>query len=150
MENEQLSNYINAIANTERRKRFADSPQLTLGQLIRKIEECGVEDKNSEPKNIYYDFGGMTPTILDSWRGSYSELALGFDRESSEMRADKILKELKSAIGKTYQGWKGGDFTMNEDTPVWVDNCGESTETAIIGVLDEGWRLIILTAYMEY
>ena len=39
---------------------------------------------------------------------------------------------------------------MDADTPVWVANQGNADNTAIIGVLDCGWKIILLTAYCEY
>ncbi|HYD92347.1 MAG TPA: hypothetical protein VEA37_12770 [Flavobacterium sp.] len=143
-------------AKQMRQNSFSNSPQLSLGVLIDEIKKAGLTKDNGEPKAIEYDFGTAFPTTLDSWRGSYSELALGYSlsgydkHDAKKPTAEQILKELESAIGKTFEGWKGGDFTMSKDTPVWVANPGNSGDTAIIGVLNDGWRLILLTCYCEF
>ena len=150
---------IQAFLREQRNRTFASSAQLTLGQIIEKLEKCGLThgDKN-EPKQVDYDFGTAVPTSLDSWRGNYSELALGYklsgydnnDEHFTQTTAETLLSELKSAIGKEFTGWKGGEFVMNEDTPVWVANSGNSGNTGIIDVVDDGWRIILMTAYCEY
>lgn len=85
--------------------------------------------------------------------------ALGFDFvgyehfdkniEHKEPTIQELLTELKSAIGKEYTGWKGGEFRMDENTPVWVANSGNSGHTAIVDVLDEGWQVILVTEYLK-
>lgn len=149
---------IQAFLTEQRNRTFASSAQLTLGQIIEKLEKCGLThgDKN-EPKQVDYDFGTAVPTSLDSWRGIYSELALGYrlsgydndDDHFAHATAENLLSELKSAIGKEFEGWKGGEFTMDENTPVWVANAGNSGNTGIVDVIDCGWRIILMTAYCE-
>jgi len=157
-----MRNVFNALSKARRDSILKDSPQLTLGELIEKIKACGLtHGDEQEPKLVYYDFGTAIPTDLDSWRGSYDELALGYrltgyDVNSSngdhhkECKAEDLLKNLESAIGKTFTGWKGGEFIMNENTPVWVDNPGNTSDTAIVNVFDDGWRIILITARCEY
>ncbi|AZA49761.1 hypothetical protein EG346_16940 [Chryseobacterium carnipullorum] len=152
---EELNNKIRQMRNES----FENSSQLTLGQFISEIERIGiVAEHNNEIKDVCFDFGSAIPTTLDSWRGAYEELALGYElsgydnnsKHFSDCKADKFLEQLKSAIGKEYTGWKGGEFIMNEDTPVWVSNSGNSDDTGIIGILDDGWRIIVLTAFCKY
>lgn len=151
-----LQEYFNKSIKQMRDKSFNKSPQLTLGELIEQLENCGVKD-DGELKYLCFDFGTAIPTILGSWRGSYDELAIGYELcgydgngDYEATTVDLILKRLKEAIGKTYTGWKGGDFVMNEDTPIWVANSGSSGNTGIVGVLDLGWQVVLLTAYCEF
>jgi hypothetical protein len=146
------------LIKQHRREEFTNSPQLSLGELITRIEESGILAEDGDDKDIRYDFGTAIPTCLDSYRGSYDELALGYKLTGYDdssvprsIKAKDLLKHLKSAIGKEFTGWKGGEFKMSEQTPVWVANCGDSGSTAIVGVLKEGsYGLIILTTYIEY
>ena len=138
--------------------------QLTLGQLISEIEKCGTTyGPENEDKKVCFDFGSAVPTSLASWRGSYDELALGYrlsgydapnqeKHHFNDQTAEKLLKELKSGMvtGVTFPGWKGGDYQMDEDTPLWVANVGNVDNTCIVGVLDIGWQIVICTAYCEY
>ena len=39
-----------------------------------------------------------------------------------------MLKHAKSALGATFPGWKGGEYTMNEHTPVYIGKYGECGE----------------------
>lgn len=154
-----LQEYASKIIEAKRKDGMIDSPQLTLGQLIKELEEAGIKNDKGEDKNVDFDFGSAIPTVLTSWRGSYAELALGYrlsgydvpnEKHFGDCIAAKLLEELKSGVGATYEGWKGGDFKMDMDTPVWVANPGNADNTAIIGVLNLGYRIIILTAYCEY
>lgn len=158
--NEQEIEKLHEFLHQKRQEQLEDMPILRLGQLISLIEKAGLTQDDGEFKLVSFDFGSAEPTTLDSWRGVYSELALGYrltgydapDQEKnhfSTCRADKLLEELKSAIGKEFTGWKGGEFTMNEDTPVWVSNPGNGSRTGVVGVLDETWQIVILTSYFE-
>ena len=150
---------LNELVANKRKESFEKSNQITLGELINQLDNLELKYNEENYKSVYFDFGTAIPTDLDSWRGSYDELALGYeltgyDRKDNsaftDCKADKLLEKLKSAVGKTYYGWKGGDFIMNENTPIWVANSGNSGNTGVIGVLDEGWCIIILTAFCKY
>ena len=110
-----------------------EKQQLTLGEFIKKLEAI---DKNLI---IRFDFGGLTVAGIDSYRGNYYDLALAFCEPNSNENyttVDSVLKLCKDAIGKTFTGWKGGEFEMNEDTLLWVANIGYVSNTAIVDVLD--------------
>lgn len=150
---------IQAFLREQRNRTFASSAQLTLGEIIERLEKCGLTyGENDEPKQVDYDFGTAIPTYLDSWRGNYSELALGYklsgydnnEEHFAKTTAESLLSELKSAIGKEFTGWKGGEFTMDKSTPVWVANPGNSGNTGIIDVIDDGYRVVLMTAYCEF
>ena len=159
---DRLFDQLKTEMKRARKERFINSPQLSLGELIQKIKSCELTTPQSDSseevhKPVQFDFGTAIPTILDSWRGSYAELALGYelfgydgDADWGSMRIDTLLEDLESAVGKTYEGWKGGDYTMDLDTPVWVDNPGNSSNTAIVDVVDEGYQLILITQYQEF
>jgi hypothetical protein len=58
-----------------------------------------------------------------SYRGYYEQLA--FEPTADVMIGD-MLEAAKSALGATYEGWKGGDFTMHERTDCWLAEEGHS------------------------
>jgi hypothetical protein len=130
-----------------REKTLANSDQLTLGEMISKLD--AIEQRNEEPE-VVYDFGYLFPTEIDSWRGSYDELALNYKSEGEKMKLSEFLSMLKNAVGKEYTGYKGGEFIMTENTPVWVSNYGEACDTAVIDIVDDEWRVIIITALREF
>lgn len=88
----------------ERQERFQRSDQLSLGQLIERLAHLDPEDR------VVFDFCNMVPTKLESWRGSYDELALGvvdagrIGRERTSV--EELLMRLRFAVGRTYTGWK--------------------------------------------
>lgn len=67
-------NAIHEIVKAQRRVAFENSPKLTLGELIAKLEAVPDEKKD---KTVQFDFEYAYPTTLTSWRGIYAELALG-------------------------------------------------------------------------
>lgn len=146
----QIQDLINAAGKAAKENRMRDTMQLTLGKLIEQLQACDLTGTDGKPKSICYDFCRFRPTSLMSWRGSYAELALGYKENGDYPSAQSILEDCQSSIGATYQGYKGGDFVMDADTPVWVANYGNSSETAIVGVVDAGYQIVLLTAYCEY
>jgi len=77
---------------------------MELKSLIKVLEKL--------PQDLVVPKGFSNP---HSWRGIYAELA--FEPTENTKVAD-MLADAKSAIGATYEGYKGGDFTMDEDTRV--------------------------------
>lgn len=138
-----LQDQIDRTIKAARAVQFAASDQLNLGQLIDALDAIPLRD---EPQRVAFDFEYASPTTFDSWRGVYAELALGFDFNTVKRLPDMIA-EAKAAVGKTFEGYKGGDFTMTRDTPVWVANYGKAGSTAIVGVYDDGWQIVLLTGY---
>lgn len=133
---------------------FKEFNQLSLGALIEKLE--AVVDKTQE---VRFDFEYAFPTRLSSWRGSYAELALGYDLAGYNAQTDKkakeptvkeLIKHLKHAIGSSYTGWKGGDFLMGNSTPLWVANDGNVGSTAIVDVFNDGYMVYLITDYCEF
>ena len=126
----ELQQLIDQKIKQARQERLLQNDQLTLGQIIQKIE--GLADKTA---TIQYDFEYYFPKSIDSWRGSYDELALDIHSGGgNELTALQFIDILKEAIDNTYTGYKGGEFTMSEETPVWVANYGNSGNTAVVDV----------------
>ena len=117
-----LQTYIQNAVKASRANTLANSDQLTLGELILKLEPIVKNQKDGEEATVRYDFEYLFPTSIDSWRGSYNELALNFETQGEEMKVSEFLNMLKECIGKTFTGYKGGDFTMHKGTPIWVAN----------------------------
>ena len=84
--------------------------QMTLGQLIAALEATPSGD---EVENL---------CELHSYRGYYSDLA--FERGEGSRPASDLLAECREAMGRTFEGYKGGDYMMGENTPLWVADYG--------------------------
>lgn len=123
---------------------MATSAQMTVGEAIAVLENSQLtyeSDGKENDKYVSFQFEYVYPTGLDSWRGSYAELAINFDwadrispKQSEQPTAKEFLGWLKECIGKTYTGYKGGDYVMGKNTPLWVANYGNSGETGLIGI----------------
>lgn len=151
----ELQNILDNAIKAERQKRLAKSDQLTLGEMILKLEPIIEKQKDRikqelDESIVYYDFGYFFPTDADSWRGSYAELALNYKSDGEPLTVTRFTEMLKECVGKTFTGYKGGEFEMSRQTPVWVAEYGESGLTAVIDIIDTGYMVIISTGYREY
>jgi hypothetical protein len=115
---------------------------IKLGELIKQLSTCNPDAQ------VRFDFGDLRPTILRSYRGYYDQLALDWDAETVTTVAD-LLEECRQAVRKVYEGYKGGEFEMDESTPVWVSRYGRASGTAIKGVKDFEHYVVITTRYIE-
>ena len=141
-----IADMVKEAVRKNREAVFSQNDQLSLGELIAKCQEAQVEGKDPE---VAFDFEYAHPTGIDSWRGIYAELAIEFEFGGTEMKLSEFIALLESAVGKEFTGYKGGEFTMTRDTPMWVANYGNAGNTAVIGVIDAGWQIVIATGYRE-
>ncbi len=142
MSNEALVKMIQNQVNLQVDNDMYKNGVIRLGSFIEKLKAC------QQDKSVQFDFYGFVPTTLGSYRGYYDHLAFGFASQG-DPKVSEILAACEEAMGKTYEGYKGGDFTMHADTPLWVGNYGESRNTAIVGVEESGWAVILNTAFVD-
>ena len=164
-----MQTILTNASSVMRAERLKSSPQMTLGEMIATIELIAKNQENIIKKydheaDVVFDFEYAYPTGLSSWRGSYAELALNFsfkgygvegfqkleNFEPKEMLVSKFLELLKSALGKEYTGWKGGEFVMGKTTPIWVANDGNSGNTGVVGIKNDEHTIILETQLVEY
>ncbi len=84
--------------------------QMTLGQLIDALKAMPAGRT----------IRGMGREM--SYRGYYSDLA--FDPSGGIVTAGELLAQCQNAMGQIYTGYKGGDYGMTANTPVWIANYG--------------------------
>lgn len=70
-----------------------------------------------------------------SYRGYYSDLA--FERAPEKVKASDLLATCRNAMGKVYEGYKGGDYIMGELTPIWVAEYGRCG-VKLMAIRDDG------------
>lgn len=85
---------------------------MDLGDIIEALTPVVAERPDATVRH------GFDPKSAGSWRGSYSELS--FYSAKNVLLAD-MLNALINAIGETYEGYKGGMFTMHESCDVYMD-----------------------------
>lgn len=95
-------------------------------------------------------FGLRWSGSLHSWRGIYAEPAIGWTDGSARHLAAALIARIDSALaGEVFTGWKGGEYTYDRESPVWVDNAGEWTSTALVGVTVEHGYVYLRTARID-
>lgn len=90
---------------------------LGLGALIARLER--------EDPNRILPLGFAEP---HSYRGYYEQLA--FEPRQNIAIGD-MLAAARSALGRTFVGYKGGEYTMHKYVECWIANYGESGENLI-------------------
>lgn len=115
---------------------------LSIGQLIRACQ--------SQPADnyIFFSFGAFVPVRVGAYRGVYSDLAVEYDMNSNPT-VHQFKYMLEKALGQTFEGYKGGEFVITEDTPVWAANYGRSPQCGIIGLTTDGAFTYIETAFCK-
>lgn len=103
---------------------------ITLGELLDWLASLPPDNE------IVFDFCQFSPGEMNSSRGDYSKLAISW-LNGKTVTAQELLNRYRPMVGATFQGYKGGNYTMDRDTQVWVDEWGSWTGTAITG-LDRG------------
>lgn len=85
---------------------------MTLGRLIQILSVM-------DPKTVVPN-GFTSP---HSYRGYYEQLAF---EPMGYVSVKEMLKSAKSAVGKTFTGYKGGNFTMDLGTDIWISDYGNT------------------------
>ena len=137
---------------------YADPTQpITAGELLDAIKHVGDDipvrfDFCGLVIPVRFDFCGLVPTSARSYRGYYDHLAFGWcdsDERDSLDTVGKLRSNVSDAMGRTFEGYKGGDFVMHRGTPLWVAEYGRSDSTAVCGVHVTEWCVTLRTAYCE-
>ena len=120
MEESFLVKSMRAILEKEKQEEFALKPIKTLGEVILLLK--------MQPSSnfVRFDFTSDNPQRLHSYRGYYSDLALGHEPVPELVTVGQLLKRFEDADGRTFTGYKGGDFTMHRKTLVWVASYGNT------------------------
>lgn len=92
-------------------------PYLSLGGIIARLEQ--------EDPNRVLSIGFAEP---HSFRGDYWQLAF---EPRQNIRVGDVLEAARSAVGATYWGWKGGEYTMSESSTCWISYAGEGSDNCI-------------------
>lgn len=108
MNSNEIQDYINKLADGWKQER--SSSQMTLGKLIRFLEDSKVDTLPS----------GLTSP--DSYRGYYSDLA--FEETGKPQKVEELLELCYKALGATFEGYKGGEYLMDTNVPLWIAEYG--------------------------
>jgi len=131
-----LMDLVNAKCNEDARR----AGVMTLGGLRSTLATLPPETP------VVIDKGGA-PGSLDSYRGYYERLAFAADGGSTTAR--EVIASLDAADGKTFRGYKGGDYEMDSYTFLHIAPYGSTgpqvvglhieDDCAVIDTKDEEW-----------
>lgn len=96
---------------------------MTLGELIEIL---------SSAENKIVPVGFLNPR---SYRGYYDNLAF---EPAEDVSVSQMLDAAKSALGKTFTGYKGGEYLMTKETECYIANygcCGEELGLLTISLM---------------
>jgi hypothetical protein len=175
-----IMNIVRNKIDADRANQMQDSDQFVFGELIAKLE--AVQNKALP---ILFD-NNKVPSCLGSWRGVYTELYIGFDGDTNCYDGDEVRYEgeyytvynqvpanlpenptaedmidlCKRSFGRTFLGYKGGNYKMGKLTPVWVSRYGTTSgfdyddpevyETKVVGLTETPKAVIIHTRGENY
>lgn len=116
--------------------------QWTLGQLLDALKSAPADNA------VRFNFCSIAPTDLDSYRGYFSELALGWAPQENypEPLVSMLLERLTKQLGTVVHGWKGGEYTVSREQILYVANPGETGNTCVVGV-ESTYQTIIVTKH---
>lgn len=126
--------YVNEMSKVWQSER--SQTQMTLGQLIAKLE--------SLPQDaLIWGFGEPI-----SYRGYYCDLA--FTPSHKSCLVSELLATTKGCMGKIFEGYKGGDYMMGENTPLWMSNYGTASQKKLMDLRDDGYAFVPVTEFEEF
>lgn len=135
MDIQAMMNAMLAATETERSRYH-----LTLGGLIEALEAA--------PARAVVTFSdGRHPREMDSYRGYYSDLAISCGSEP--MTARGLLSIARAALNAEFTGYKGGEFMMKEETPLWRSEYGHNSGEAIIGADVRQGSVVLITKLVD-
>jgi hypothetical protein len=122
---------------------------MTIGSVLTRLRSMG------QDKRVYFDFCRCVPTEVGSWRGVYAEPALGWAPSGYSGNAQaptvaELIGRLEEAIdGRTFGGWKSGDYSYGLRHTLHIDNAGDWTQTEIASVEQDEYQVMIYTIHED-
>ncbi len=131
-----IQKLMNAISESARvaRKDY----HVSLGALTKALRE------NPDGRVSTDDGRGLGEE--HSYRGYYSDLS--FEPEGTSSSVAEVLAACERALKNTYEGYKGGDYTYADDTPLWLAPYG-CTGPAIVALKVVDGDIYLTTKDME-
>jgi len=129
MNNDFFAKSILALVEAEKAQKAAERGHMSLGELASTL--AATPDL---PVRVDFGSGPVGVGDIGSYRGYYSDLAI---EPGGDLSSHDLSKWLTAAVGQTFVGYKGGDFTMSRMTPVWVSSYGDASGLAVTGITSD-------------
>ena len=118
-----LQGYLDSFKPEWQRERAEQG--LTLGQLFHELAALPAERMVAGLGNPH------------SYRGYYDDLS--FEPDPAPRPAGALAQMIRDeCMGQKFVGYKGGDYYMTADTPVWSCPYGTSNQMQIVGLDTDG------------
>lgn len=147
-----MKNLIKAMKKEWAKEWAKDSVEkgaMTANKLISKFEEF----KDSNKQVIIEMDGDLYTSIFaaNSWRGSYNLPAIDYKLDKEGYPLDAVIENLKNLDGTEVIRYKGGDFTLSGDDPIFIANYEELNNcTAIVDVVETIDYIVCITKQDMY
>lgn len=143
--NERELDMVRAAVAADIRSKVDERGQMGIGELSSLLKAAGAS------KPVHAAIGdeslGSVSAVVRSYRGYYEQLAI----EPGEVTtAGELASALDAAVGATFYGYKGGNYTMSRNTPVWFSGYGEATGCAITGVVETDRAVVLMITEEEW
>lgn len=117
------------------------------------VEPEYISEKYPEWNRPAYDSASSKTAYPSAYRGYYSDCTFNASRDYPESTVGHVLDLINGAIGKTFDGYKGGLNRFGEGTPVWGggtshSRCGDSE--MVVGVEVRDGVCVLLTGKEEW
>ncbi len=107
----------------------------------------GIKTMPPDASVVFDDELRHAPGRFHSYRGYYEMIAIDYSNE--DMPVSEFLEKIQDAIGETFEGYKGGNFKMNRQTPVWASEYGASSGIGVIGVENIDGYCVLKTCLVD-
>jgi hypothetical protein len=105
------------------------SKQFTLGDLISRLRTM------NPTLEVAITRLQLRPTGFTSYRGHYEDLALTWSCDPGPpVLSSDFLIQAEWCVGRKFEGYKGGSYTMGFETRLWLSRVGETSNMGIIGL----------------
>lgn len=120
--------------------------QLAVDALVRALL---LLPPSARPKPVWLEMPG-TLSPLESWgsyRGYYECIALDPTHNPlrSAVTVEDLIASLRGAVGSKMQGYKGGEYSIDWSTRIYVSPYGEASGLMAVGVFEANDHVVIET-----
>lgn len=144
-------NEVRAELNRLQRRLDGEAAEpLNYGEFVERLRDAIARAKRGDDEYLSFDWGSAYPSTIDSYRGYYEHVGIGFDGSHGGCKAGDFLKKLEDALHTDMTGWKGGEYTIHDRCEVWVACNGCTSRTRIVDVQPREYSGIeIITARID-
>lgn len=160
---------IQNMLDTFDRIRKENNTSLTIGTMLKQLDKyddeleividgSGYKDYIDDHQDMYKEnpqwreeYGQLYfDNTFGSYRGYYEDMYLGITKKETITKVKNLKSLLNEAKMKKYMyGYKGGDFTIDDSTILWLDEYSCCKQISPISLFENNGKLVLITKYQE-